>query len=262
MDEAQLRELIRQILRALVPPRALVLFTGAALGFDDAVAQIAALKAGGWVLDGLQTPSAQAILDQSTIGGLGLGAPTGALARTHDLLLVPTLSTNTTAKVAHGIADDLASNVIAGFLRENRPIVVAREGSCPDCAARRAIHPNTPTPYRRLLRSNLQTLADFGVVVTGAATLAEAARAAADGTPPHAPARPVAPTRAGTPPSGRPRPSPAARSTVARRVLGEREIQAWPEGSPLRVPAGTRITPLARDAARVRGITITQEEGS
>ncbi|MCL2315524.1 MAG: flavoprotein [Actinomycetia bacterium] len=246
MDESQLRALIAQILtEMLAPKRVLVLFTGARLGADEAIGQLGLLKAAGFTLNGLQTPTATAILDQQRIAALGLGVPAGSLAGTHDLLLVPTLSTNTAAKVACGVADDMASNVIAGFLREGRPIVAAREGACPDCAARLAIHPHTPAAYRARLRANLEALADFGVTLTAARTLAQAAQSCLRGGPAPLP-RPPATI-----------PGPAA----SGRVLGERTVQTWPRGSSQRVPAGTRVTPLAREAARARDITIICEEG-
>ena len=54
-----------------------------------------------------------------------------SLVQAHDLLVVPTLTANLAAKVAHGIGDCLASNVVAEFIMSNKPVVVATNGVCP-----------------------------------------------------------------------------------------------------------------------------------
>ncbi|MCL2780710.1 MAG: hypothetical protein FWD74_04345 [Actinomycetia bacterium] len=278
MNETQLRALIRAVIEEILSAkRAVALFTGALLGFDDAVGQLAALRSTGWRFSCLRTPTAEAILDPARVAAIGAapaGAPGGgALTEEHGLLVVPTLTTNVAAKVAHGIADDLATNVIASFIRAGRPIVAAVDGACPDHPMRRALSPRTPVGYQRALRANLAALASFGITLTYAADLADAVRAAA--APPDPASRPAP---AAAPPASRPAPSaarpappaapraliapPAPRRPAgpARRVLGQGAVQAWPGGTALEVPAGALITPAARDLARKRGISITTRE--
>lgn len=59
----------------------------------------------------------------------------------------------------------------------------------------------------------------------------------------------LAELRAGRPPA----PEPAA---VGPQVVTERTVAALPEGSTLRLAPGAVVTPLARDRARARRITL------
>ncbi|MFZ0529907.1 MAG: flavoprotein, partial [Propionicimonas sp.] len=174
MTEAELKSLIQEALVDLLAPqprRALVVFTGGLLGFDDAIESLRRLSAHGVQLDYLQTPSALRILDQAKIHSLGMQEVSKRMVESHDLLIAPTMTSNIAAKVAHGVADCLASNLFSEFIMSNRPVVVSRTAVCPDGAAKQGWFPEMPPGYANLLRGNLAALASFGVRLADARAL-------------------------------------------------------------------------------------------
>lgn len=238
MTETQWRELVAAIVAELLgrqapsPPRpnGLVLFTGALLGFEEAVASLG--RARDTVnLDWTQTDSASRILDQTTIDAVGMTKASTSLVVSHDLLIVPTLTVNMVAKVVHGIGDCLASNVIAEFIMAGKPVVAVTNAACPDSADKRGWFPNMPEGYAAMLRENLTRLASFGVRLTTAAKLDRAiARAVASPTP----------------------------STVdcELKVISESVISGLTPNSTVRIARSAIVTDLAREAAASVQITL------
>jgi hypothetical protein len=286
MTEAELRAIILEAILELMTPaprRALVLFTGGLLGFDDAVDELKLLAAAGVQLDYLQTPSALRVLDQAKIASIGMREVSKKMVEKHDMLLAPTLTSNIAAKVAHGVADCLASNLFSEFIMSDRLVVVSRSAICPDGAPKRGWFPNMPPAYADLLRSNLATLASFGVRLSDARFLYrtviaaferrdEARRApvvAAMGTSVAGFATNVAAWAAASaassgadagasavaaPPALTPGVVPCTRSLISNQV-----IQPLPDGVELRIPANAKVTAMARDLAAARSIRISRE---
>ena len=154
-----------------------------------------------------------------------------SLVQAHDLLIVPTLTANLAAKVAHGIGDCLASNVVAEFIMSNKPVVVATNGVCPDSADKRGWFPQMPSGYAAMLRENLATLKSFGVHLATAETLDRVVgEVAGAGDAVHCTAR----------------------------VVTESVIRSLAPGSRLSVHRRAIITDLAREAAAASDITITR----
>lgn len=221
-------------------PHVLVLFSGGLLGFDDAVRSLRRLTCAGWPLDWIQTPSAGRILDQELIASIGMTAAGPELVRTHEALLLPTMTVNLAAKVAHGIGDCLASNVMAEFIMMGKPVVAAVDGSCPDSAAKRSWFPDMPAGYATMLRENLGGLASFGVSLVPADRLDEALCRALPGA-------------AGTTPG-------PGHVEYHDQVLTEAAVTRLPRGVTVRLARGTRVTALAQDAAHERGITLSRSD--
>ena len=123
MTESELRELIRGIVAEMLaaPPRpnALVLFSGALLGFDTAVASLKRLV-GDVNLNWTQTPSAERILDQAKIAEIGMVHASESLVQAHDMLILPNATVNLIAKVAHHEIIGLGFSE-AGKLQVNSP---------------------------------------------------------------------------------------------------------------------------------------------
>ena len=245
MTEAQLRDLIREVIAGLLPrpaasrtssTNALVLFTGALLGFEEACASLTRLNPQ-LSLDWIQTPSAARILDQDAIAAIGMTPADKSLVASHDLLVVPTLSVNMVAKVVHGVGDCLASNVIAEFIMSGKPVVVATNAACPDSEGKRSWFPHMPSGYQAMLRKNLATLRSFGVQLADASRLDRAVLRRASA--PEAPAAPTLP---------------------AERVVTEATVAAVPDGAVVRLQPRAIVTDLAREAAAKRHITL--QEGS
>jgi hypothetical protein len=287
MTEAELRALIRGAILELMAPaprRALVIFTGGLLGFDDAIEDLRLLVATGAHLDYLQTPSAVRILDQRKIGSLGMREVSKRMVEEHDMLIAPTLTSNIAAKVAHGVADCLASNLFSEFIMANRLVVASQTAICPDGKAKQGWFPQMPPAYADLLRGNLAALASYGVRLTEAKSLCRTAVSAWDrrdrarraplvaalgtsvagfvsGIADQVAAGAAVPATTTVAPATAQGARPAAAGVVPcdRTLISHQVIQQLPDGVELSVPAAALVTAMARDLAAARSIRITRK---
>ena len=249
MNEAQLRDLVRQVVlemlaRAKDTPaepakRALVLFTGAWLGFDESIRQLQRLRDDGLQLDIIQTESAKRFLEQDKIASLGPEV-TANLVSTHPMLIIPTLTANCAANVAHGMADNLATNVIHEFILLNRPVVAVRTAACPDDPEKQDWFPHIPSAFAEVLRSNLAALTSFGVTLCGATGLHRAVQGAWQAT------------------EHRSTPSPSDVTSLPDFV-SQGMIRGLQPGTVLNVAANAIVTHLARDEAAAFDVRIRRE---
>jgi len=254
MNEQELREIIRLILDAIEevrrPKKALVLFTGALLGFEESLEALAQLKQSGLTMSCVMTRTAEYLLDRAKIDALGMEKPGPHLISSHDILLIPTCTANTVAKAAYGIADTLATNLISEFLSHGKHIVAISTGADPDCAAKKAFFPLMPAAQACLMRENLARLRALGVRTCDAAGLAECVGTILGPTwaPPTSDSSPAAPpARSEEPVSGQVSPD---------RLIAAHHIHPLPTGSVLLVRRDAMVTHLAQDLARTRSIRI------
>lgn len=288
MTEVEVARLVQDAVReALSPPprRALVLFSGGLLGFQESLGGLRMLVESGVVVDYVQTPSALKILDQELIASIGMREVSKRMVEAHDMLIAPTMTSNIAAKVAHGVADCLASNLFSEFIMSNRLVVASRSAICPDDAPKQSWFPQMPTAYADLLRGNLATLASFGVRLCAAHALARTALAAWErrdlshrewlggqlGVPatalprwqPAATAAAVPETAKQSPASADAEsapPAPAGNSVRCQRsLISQQVIQQLADGTDLRIGARATVTALARDLAAARSIRISRE---
>ena len=240
MNQTQLRELVTAIIQQVLAgeisnerPRALVLFTGALIGFEDAVSSLSALSQR-CDLDFVQTPSAQRVLDQNAIERLGMTPADHkrGLMAGHDMLVIPTLTVNLVGKVVNGIGDCMGSNLVSDFIMGGKPVIAAKDAACPDSPGKRRWFPNMPEGYAAMLRENLTKLASFGVRLTSADKLDSA----------------VLDTWF----------APSHVLDLDVKVLTATDIRGLPAGTNVRVAPATAITALAREAALAEGISISR----
>ena len=286
MTEAELRDLIRLILEAIAEitraKRGLMVFTGALIGFDDALESLRQAQ-GHLALSYVQTEAARCVLDQDKIAGLGMEPAGPHLVDGHDLLILPTLTANTAAKAAYSMADSLAPNLIMEFLLAGKPVVASTTAACPDSAAKRAYFPNIAPGQAAVMRDNLRRLVALGVHLCDADGLCPAIRKAAGlpltradvagqtaAEPVGAPSSPSSgvdqslPTSVETmstprnlTPTGSTSVPPAGVTMhCPERVVGATHVQSLPAGATLAVRPGAIVTPLAYDMATQRSITI------
>ena len=281
MTEAELRSLIVEAILELMSPsprRALVVFTGGLLGFDEAIGELKLLAAAGVQLDYLQTPSAIRVLDQAKIRSVGMREVSKRMVEEHNMLIAPTLTSNIAAKVAHGVADCLASNLFSEFIMSDRLVVASRSAICPDDAPKRGWFPHMPPAYADLLRANLAALDSFGVRLSDSRFLYRTAVAAWERRDRERRAPVVA--AIGTSVAGlvagvaahatAALPTSATADTVAAAprsdvvpcelsLISQQVIQPLPDGVELRVTASAKVTAMARDLAAARSIRISRE---
>lgn len=281
MTEHELRALIREVIGELIRPpqlRVLVLFTGGLLGFDEAIDSLAALKATGAQLDYRQTPSAERILDQRRIQALGMREVSKQYVESHDMLILPTMTGNVAAKVAHGISDCLVSNLASEFIMSNRIVVASRTAVRPDGAEKLGWFPHMPPGYADLLRANLAALSSFGVRVVDAKALCRTAIAAwqradrarrsplveALGTSPSAFAAQLDSDEPGSvqlalADSPQPAALPSGAVACPLPLISQQVVQQLPSGIELRIGRTAKVTAMALDLAGARSIRISRE---
>jgi len=297
VTEQELRSLIRQVVVEVLadvaparpqPRNALVLFTGALLGFEASLESLRRLKATGLVnLDWTQTHSASKILDQQAIESIGMCPAEKSLVMGHDMLIIPTATVNMVAKVAHGIGDCLASNVMAEFIMFDKPVVLS-VNACGDTPDKRGWFPDLPAGYSRMLQGNLEALASFGVTLASSETLDEAVRSLSLSKGPDNPGS-LSPAGSLSLSKGPDNPgslSPAGSLSLSKgpepvegdvstgstrfdklndpvtcteRLIHDRIVKTLEPGTTLRIGSRALITALARETAAARNIIIERE---
>lgn len=293
MTEEELKAVIRSVMADILTPaprRALVVFTGGLVGFEQAMTELARLSDQGVRLDFVQTPSAVRVLDQERIRRAPMQEVSHDLVAGHQVLIAPTMTGNIAAKAAHGVADCLASNLFSEFLMSNRAVVVSVSAVSPDDVLKQVWFPHMPVGYADMLRANLAALESFGVRLARADALCRTALAAFDrlendrtaplvaalgcspraararlaATPSAAPDRPVsAPRHPGHSPhvsqtAGAP--GAATRQVfLTTGLVSQGIVQRLPEGTHLRIPMHAKVTAMAKDTAAARSIRITRE---
>lgn len=241
--------------------KALLIYTGAAIGFDEALSSICRLRQEGYSFDVYYTRGAEAALDMSVVRAhaeperfvcdLGDEAPEAFVAQ-YDTVIVPALTINTAAKVSHCIMDNPASRMISSALMKGKKVVVANDGCCPDHPVREALGFKIAEPMKAQMRSNLVKVRDFGAIVTSAAELADAVL----GLEPKkeekklaAPKQTQSEKKAGG----------AKKPKSKRPLITRKDVDSCPTGGVLRIPKNSNVTALVWDLARERGITIVKE---
>lgn len=253
------------------PKVALALFTGTELGVSEAVKSIAALRDDGWTMRFVfsQTAGQLRLRDSLTgvAGDVSTGQPGGtagdidedALLDGCSVVLVPTLSINSAAKIASGVRDSLPSRLVARALERGMAVVAASDGCCPDNARRIASGFHVAEAYKELMRANLEALQGYGIRLARAEKLAHAVRkvnaaaavpVAAQPAPIAPPAVPVA-TATGMPCAAE-REIPA---TTGKRVFSRSDAVQCRERV-LRLGRNVLVTSLAADELRVRNIQL------
>ncbi|MEG0230323.1 MAG: flavoprotein, partial [Oscillospiraceae bacterium] len=155
------------------PKKALVLFSGAAIGFTEAMDSLVKLKNDGWQLKvflsdeamKVFTPSyIQETLGVDTIYNSGSQVAQKDLYGDVDQLIIATTTINTAAKLAHGICDNEMLTLINHGIMAGSPCVCSVDGACPDNKTRAEFGMgNSPESYSEMLRNNLKSLNAFGI---------------------------------------------------------------------------------------------------
>lgn len=255
-NKEQIDEIVSQVLIRLAeriiadapPRRVLMLFCGAGSGYTAGMQAIRLLSAAGHPLTVALSPAARYLITEEKVRQAGAAnvLPDGwvnapALVSESELVLVPTLSMNTAARLALGLMDSLVNTLVLGALLAGKPVLAVCDGANPyghggevfggDGSAAPAL--------RARMSQNLMTLVDYGVELVGEGEFLLRLARRLQPTPPP-------PVQETAPDGG----ANGQQRTLQAGVVTAGDLQGLPYGGVLRLPAGARLTPLAQDQAR------------
>lgn len=224
--------------------KALAIFTGGTIGFEAALLQLQQLQSLNTGLTVVLSAAAERVLDTGRIlealgGAVPLVTSTdpypGQALGAADVLLIPVLTQNSTAKLAHTLADSMALTLILQALMLGKPVIAAVNAADPDDPWRaRKNMTNSSPALRAALASNLKKIQTYGIKLTPVEQLAGAAQQAL--------AKGIMPWATGSP--------------AKKPVLHADLVKDAGHSGRIEVARGTIVTPLARDLARALNVTI------
>jgi hypothetical protein len=241
---------IKRMIAAAPKHRVLVLFSGASSGYVAGMDALQALSQGGHQLTVVMTASAMHVIGEDNARKAGAtrivgvdewANPPGMIQNT-DLVLIPTLSMNSAARLALGLMDSLVSTLVLGARLAGKPVIAVCDGANPYGNGGRVFgDDNTVAPaLRARLADNLTTLMSYGIhLVTQDAFLHALFRQLnqPDGmvseTINHAPVM-----------------TAQNSSNGANHILTAGDLMAYQPGETVKHSAGTRLTPLAQETVR------------
>ena len=245
-----------KMIAAVPEQRVLMLFSGASTGYVVGMDTIKLLTRANHKLTVFMTASAMHVVGEDNVrkaGATEIIGPqqwvnTPGLVRETDLVLVPTLSMNTAARLALGLMDSLFSTLVLGALLANKPVIAVCDGADPYGNGGLVFsdnHDGAPALRNRLVE-NLSTLIDFGVNLVPA-----------EGFIPQVIQRLQPLTRQ---PAAAPS-LPVVRLTENGRsaILTESDLSTYQMGTTIYLPTHTRLTPLAKDHAQKRNLKLVFE---
>ena len=265
--EAIGEEVARRVSAKLIAmqKKALVVCTASTMGFSQWLVGLQQLEQEGFTFDLYLSENAAKILQVSAIrsavsfGKVWLGEselPPEAIAAPYYTILVPAMTVNTAAKVANSFCDNPASRLILNSMMKGKNVIIAVDGCCPDNEERAAKGYRMTEPLKAQLRQNLVRLQEFGAVLTTAGKLSSKTMRVIGASEAASPAAPCADLKQTT---CVPKKAAPAATKVTRKIIGRQDVVQLPEGSVLRVPAGSQITQLAMDIIRVNKIQVVRE---
>lgn len=257
--------------------KAVVLFSGALIGYGDAVESLKAMKEDGWAFTAVLSKAASEVITKERIQNdidpdaiYVEGAPVNGRQLVNDAqyVLIPALTVNTAAKLSNCIHDNLLTNMLFYANTSGKPVIAAVDGCCPDNKVREKIGFHVTDKHKARMRKNLVNLVEFGYNLTTAASLAKKTEEIfcsdfgivfedlyEDESPEVKIKSPVPDCRCPVSPE-----SPGVRKAeIDKKVIGRTDIVDHADSNVIVVSKDAIITGLARDEAIYRGITIIQE---
>ena len=259
--EAQLRELVARVIARLAERLGatgkkgplIVVFTGATVGFAEAVQQVQNLILDGFRIQLIFSEAARKLLSKAVTDQME-GFPHITLVEESSWLgtlrearavVVPLLSLNTLSKLSLLIADNLATNLILHGLLMGKPVVMAQNGADPTVAGRQDLgfHKGNSALTRAMVQ-RLRQVAEYGCVMTDVSELGNTVsflllhQEASRDAPGESPALPFSPVV----------------STPRRFITAAEVLHARRTGMALDPGAAAGMTPLARELAIRHGV--------
>ena len=235
--------------------QALALFTGGALGLEEALAQLAQLQNQGVRLTAVLSKAAETVIGvdrlRKALGmELDIRLATDSLPKQElkaaDVVLIPVLTQNTAAKLARTLADTTVTTLVMQALLMGKPVIAARNAADPKDPWRVQGGMGAARPtLTRVLQDNLKTLESYGVALVDAGTLAAEAMQQLGLNGIMTQAKETAQ-------------KPSLPKGQGRRVIDAAMIQVLAAQGETILTVGPQdlVTPLARDVARECGVDL------
>lgn len=259
VNEVFARAIIKEVFRRYNarPITATALFTGALLDIRFVMDALRNLQGNGFNISAVLSRSAGRIIGVDEVKDVlqsdkvYLEDQAGSdVWATSELILVPTLTVNTAAKVAHCISDTVIADAISKSLMMGKLVIATVEGCCANSKQRMEKYAGKiPAAYAGALSRNLQTIKEYGVVLTSARnfeqkvclTAFEKLRSLGQAVAEDAP-----------------RPALYTESAARKKIIGLADLMNTPSGGRITVGKDAIVTQLAGDHAARYGISIVR----
>jgi hypothetical protein len=261
MTEERIQQVVVEVLKRLLPHigatgdrgSVIVVFTGATVGYYEAIDQVRALVMKGYRVQlvfsrGAETLYAKFLWDQ--LEGFPHVTPMEESKWLHTLkescaVVVPMLSLNTLSKLTLLLADNFASNIILHALFAGKPVLLARNGVDPSDQGREIPHFDQCGPVMAAaIAERLRTVSAYGCRISDVGELSTALTSMVE----HPGKIPAVSSNA----NGCQR--LAAPTTTSSIVTAADVLQAHHSGTQLRIGSTAVVTPLARELAAKHGV--------
>ena len=276
--DAFIRQIADEVIRRLAnkPKTALVVFSGAAIGFSQELKALTQLADEGWQFKVFLSDAAMSIftpdmihekLGADQIFHAGIRYNQKDLYAGVDKIIIASTTVNTAAKIANGICDNDLLTLVNHGLMAGTETICSVNGACPDDPERAKLGMGVSPPgYRQMLRDNLAKMQSFGIRLCTADRLYDTCRDEDAQDQAQQCAAPVqtesAPVVQAAP---EPKPEPVKAEIAAdqgatvrldKHVISNRDIRANRISRVIEVPSDAMVTQSAADTMRELGIAL------
>lgn len=193
LEHTELIELIiKEVMKRIgkTGKKALALFTGGTIGFEEACRQIEKLRGDSWDIRLLFTDAAEKIHQKERIRKQFIGfdvcfesefVTEQDFLENIDLMLIPVMTINTAAKTALGISDTPAAHLVSSALINGIPIIAAKDACNPENHLKSGLKANKQAEvYIKKIKNHIETMESYGIKLVSVCGLHEAAVLSAD----------------------------------------------------------------------------------
>ena len=155
---------------------ALVLFTGASIGFRQSIESLNKLQQNGWQFKVVISKAAEDVLTEDLIKkSLNIESvikeddkpDIKELLDQNNLIIIPSLTINTASKIANCISDTLITNIVSKAMMRGKKIIASLNACCIENEERKSIYgDNVSLAYKNKLKNNLETIKSYEIELT------------------------------------------------------------------------------------------------
>ncbi|WP_307993639.1 flavoprotein [uncultured Intestinibacter sp.] len=155
---------------------ALVLFTGASIGFRQSIESLNKLQQNGWQFKVVISKAAEEVLTEDLIKkSLNIESvikeddkpDIKELLDQNNLIIIPSLTINTASKIANCISDTLITNIVSKAMMSGKKIIASLNACCIENEERKSIYgDNVSLAYKNKLKNNLETIKSYEIELT------------------------------------------------------------------------------------------------